>query len=242
MGLGFVLLAWAVIGTILAGIGLAILGGATASFTRGVKKGRRKAIIIAGLFPFACLTWAAIIFILQAIINDRWLHRDPGIGDGWYCPLPNGYRITMIDVTDQGWVSNPRTQGTEGDINEQEDAIFGVRTLQVTGPYIFGGVDSQAFKHLGDRNSKIDSYFLIDTRTGKRTTLPDYETLRDVASKLGVNPNLETIYSVYCRYRYSWFDAVAGIMLCVPPAICFVLLIRWIVRLRRTRDSELAAT
>jgi hypothetical protein len=240
MGLGFVLLAWTVIGTIMAGMGLAVFGGSTAYLTRGVAKGRRKAIIISGLFPFACLAWAAIVFIFQAVINDRFFHCDPGIGDGWYCPLPNGYTITMIDVTDQGFVSKPRTPGTEVDLNDEELTVSEVRMLQLAGPYILGGVGSQAFKHLGDRNSKIDSYFLIDTRTGKRTTLPDYETLRGVASKLGVNPNLETIHSVYCRYRYSWFDAVAGIMLCVPPAICFVLLIRWIVRLRRIRGPELA--
>jgi hypothetical protein len=242
MGLGFVLLAWAVIGTIMAGMGLVVFGGSTAYLTRGIAKGRRKAIIISGLFPFACLAWAAIVFIFQAVINDRFFHCDPGIGDGWYCQLPNGYKITMIDVTDQGWVSNPRTQANEGDINDQEDSIFGVQMLQVAGPFILGGVNSQAFKHLGDRNGQINSYFLIDTRTGKRTTLPNYEALRGIASQLGLNPNLETIYSVYSRYRYSWFDVAAGLLLCVPPIVCAVLLVRWIIRLRRTRGSVLLPT
>jgi hypothetical protein len=242
MGLGFVLLAWAVIGTIMAGMGLLVFGGSTAYFTRGVDKGRRKAIIISGLFPFACLAWAAIVFVFQAVINDRFFHCDPGVGDGWYCPLPNGYTITMIDVTDQGFVSKPRTPGAEVDLNDEELTVSEVRMLQLAGPYILGGVDSQAFNHMNEGSSKVDSYFVIDTRTGKRTTPPNSEALRGVASRLGINLNLEPIDAVYSRYRYSWFDAVAGIMLCVPPAICFVLLIRWIVRLRRTRDPILLPT
>lgn len=242
MGLGFVLFAWVIIGTIMAGIGLAVFGVATAFFTRGVLEGRRKAIIVAGIFPFACLFWAAIVFVFQAIVNDRVFHCDPGAGDGWCCPLPNGYKITMIDVTDQGWVSNTRTHGAEVDLNDEELTISGVRMLQLAGPYILGGIDSQAFNHLGDRDGKSDSYFVIDARTGKRTTLPNYEALRNAASRLGINLNLESIYSVYSRYRYSWFDSVAGLLLFVPPIVCLILLIRWIARLRRTRDSILLPT
>src|SRR5579872_2218365 len=136
MGIGFVLLLWAVAGTILAGLGAVILGGATAFFTRRVNKGRRRAVSAAILFPFACLAWAGAVFVVQAIVNESVLHRDPGLGDTWHCPLPNGYMITMIDVTDQGWVYSPKTQGPDGALAEQEDAIAGVRMLQVAGRYI----------------------------------------------------------------------------------------------------------
>ena len=55
MGLGFVLLIWAIVGTVVAGIGAMVLGYATALFTRGATGGRRRAIVAASLFPFACL-------------------------------------------------------------------------------------------------------------------------------------------------------------------------------------------
>ena len=108
MGLGIVLLFWAVIGTILAVGGIIIFGGVTAFCTRGAAKGRRSAITMACLFPIACLAWAGALFVFQAIVNEGLLHRDLGIGDTWHAPVSNGYQIMMIDVTNQGWVYNPR--------------------------------------------------------------------------------------------------------------------------------------
>ena len=90
MGLGFVLVIWAVVGTILAGIGLIVFGGATSFFTRGVPNGRRKAIAVAGLFPFACLAWAAANFVFQAVVNEGFLHRDPGLGGHMALPTADG--------------------------------------------------------------------------------------------------------------------------------------------------------
>ncbi|HEY6369795.1 MAG TPA: hypothetical protein VIX37_04395 [Candidatus Sulfotelmatobacter sp.] len=52
------------------------------------------------------------------------------MGDTWQAPLPNGYQIMMIDVTDQGWVYNPKTQA-DGDVSERHDAVAGVRNLEV---------------------------------------------------------------------------------------------------------------
>jgi hypothetical protein len=71
VGIGFVFIVWAFLGTVLAGVGLAVFSGAAAYFTRGVPNGRRRAIILAGAFPFFCLAWAALIFILQAVVNER---------------------------------------------------------------------------------------------------------------------------------------------------------------------------
>jgi len=147
MGIGIVVLIWAVLGTVIAAIVAATLGGATALLTRGAM-GRRKAIVTAILFPLACLAWGGAIFVFQAVVNEGILHRDLGIGDTWHAPLPNGYQIMMIDVTDQGWVYNPKTQPGSG-VAEQEDAVSGVRNVQVSGKYILGGIDSKAFEHLG---------------------------------------------------------------------------------------------
>ncbi len=45
--------------------------------------------------------------MFQEVINETVHHRDAGLGDTWRCPLPNGYALMMIDVTDQGWVPTP---------------------------------------------------------------------------------------------------------------------------------------
>lgn len=235
MGIAFVLLFWAIGGTIFSTLVALVFGGATASLTRGVTNGRRRAIFLAGLFPFACLVWAAVIFIFQAFVNEGLLHRDPGIGDAWHCSLPNGYEILMIDVTDYGSVYNPKTQPVAGGVGEQEDAVFGVRSLQISGPYIVGAVDEREPPEI--ETSKIDSYFILDTRTGKRTTLRTYDSVVSAAGQLGIPVSLEPIYRVYSRYRFSWFDVFAGTLLLGPILIGFAFLVRLVVGLRRARGQ-----
>src|ERR1700729_409672 len=152
MGIGIVLLFWAVAGTVVAALGAVTLGWITALLTRRVANNRCKVIIAASLFPLVCLGWGGAIFVFQAVVNEGLLHRDLGLGDTWHARLPNGYQIMLIDVTDQGWIYNPRTQPGSS-VGEREDAVAGVRNLQVAGRYILGATDGKAFEHLGeDRN------------------------------------------------------------------------------------------
>ena len=238
MGLGIVLIFWVVVGTVLACVGAIALAGLTALLTRGVHAGRRRAIVITALFPFLCFGWGGCVFVLQAVVNEGLLHRDLGIGDTWHAPLPNGYQIMMIDVTDQGWVYNPRTQGSDSAVGEQGDAVSGVRNLQVSGRYIFGDSDSKSFEHAGQETNQVDSYFILDTQTGKRTELKTYDDLRSRARDMNVSLNLEPINTVYARFRSTWFDLCAALLFFVPPLLGFSFLIVWIWRLRRTRLSD----
>jgi hypothetical protein len=235
MGIGIVLVFWAVIGTILAGIGALILGGAASFVTRGAQQGRRRVVLAAALFPVFCLAWAGMVFVFQALINETVLHRDAGLGDTWRCPLPNGYALMMIDVTDQGWVYNPKTQPGDA-VGEQEDAVSGVRTIQVVGRYILGASDSKWFGRLRDDSNQVDSFFLLDTDAGKRTAFPTYEALTIEAQRLGIQPNLEPINAVYSKYRFTKFDVFVGFLLCLPPIVATCLLAWWIARVRRTRE------
>jgi hypothetical protein len=239
MGIGIVLLFWAVLGTILAGLGLLIFGGATAHFTRGVKEGRRRAIVLASIFPFLCLGWAGAVFLFQAVVNEVVLHRDPGLGDDWHCPLPNGFALMMIDVTDYGWVYNPKTQEAGGGIAQQDDAIFGVRTVQVSGRYIFGGLDSKIPDEdvMKTDNEHVDSYFFIDTQTGQRSGFTSYSDLRDAVLKLGIQLNLQPIDEAYRRYRFTRFDIFVAFLLFVPPILAAGFLLNWIAKLRRTQEN-----
>lgn len=231
MGIGFVLLIWAVVGAILASIAAVVLGGTAALLTRGVSQGRKRVILATCVFPFLSLGWAGIVFLSQAAVNELVFHRDPGLGDTWQCPLPDGYALLMIDETEQGWVFNPKTQGWGG-VAEREDSISGVRVLQLSGPYILGGGDSHAYQ-FASKDDYIESYFVLDTKAGRHEIIPTYEALRCKAQQLGINLNLERISVVYSRYRYTWFEAFVGLLVCAPPLLPAWLLIRWIARLRK---------
>jgi hypothetical protein len=224
MGLAFVLVLWLVAGAVLAAIGGAILGWFTSLLTRGIGAPCDPVIRAARLLPLACLIWAGLVFVAQTGVNAGLLHRDIGIGDSWYAPLPNRYQIVFADVIDQGTV---RPEGSYGGID-------GVRLLQVTGPYLFGGLDTNAFGHDGDNSTEVNSYFVLDTRTGKRTDEVSLNALTLEATRLGVSLHLEPIYKVYSRYRFTWFDVVAACMLVLPPLAALIALGIWIVRIRHT--------
>lgn len=239
MGIVLVLVLWAVAGLILAALGAAGCGCITALLIRRATRGRRRVIIAASVFPFACLIWAGAVFGFQAIVNEGVLNRDLGMGDTWHAPLPNGYQIMMIDVSDQGWVYNPKTQRSSG-VMEQEDAVSGVRFLQVTPHHILGAVDSKAFDHLGSESDQVDRYFILDTLHGKRVNFKDRGSFEQRVRGFGFEPKLESINSIYSRFRFSWFDVFAGLLLLIPPIGGAILLLVWIVRLRRTRDFAAA--
>jgi hypothetical protein len=238
MGLGFALLIWDVVGVSAAAVGGLVLGRTAAYFTRGVQRGRKKLFLAASLFPLACLGWMGVVFIFQAIVNETALHRDAGLGDSWNCPLPNGYALLMIDTTDQGSVYNPKTQ-PYGSVGEREDAIAGVRLLQVAGRYILGGSDSRSFERLEDQGERVDSYFLLDTQLGKQSRFPNYDALRSKATELGISPHLESIASIYHRYRFTWFDAFVVLLGLVARVVSALLLLRWILRLRELNRVSL---
>lgn len=235
MGAGGVLLIATAVGLIAAAVAALVLLGATAFLTRRVTQGRRRGILAAAFFPFACVVWADTVAVFQWVVNESFLHRDPGFGDEWLCPLPNGYALMMIDVTDQGWVFHPKAQVVDG-VTEQVNAVDGVRALQVAGRYVLGGSDSQSYQHPEGSNI-MDSYFLLDAQTDTRTNFSNYDALHEQAQQLGIALRLEPISVVYSRYRFTWFDVFAGMLLCVPPLVSAWLLCLWIWRLRRTSDA-----
>ena len=182
------------------------------------------------LFRSACLGWAGGVFVFYAVVNEVVFHRDPGIGDAWTCPLPNGYAIEMIDVTDRGSLYNPKTQ----DINSR-DALSDVCVLQLAGRYILGGAACKSdVPHGPEAHDAVLTYFLLDTRTGKRADFPKYKDLRDAAIKLNIKLRLDRIDVVYGRYRFTWFDALAALGIFGVPLFCGWLLFRWMIRIRKS--------
>jgi hypothetical protein len=164
------------------------------------------------------------------------LHRDVGIGDGFDCPLPNGYALSFIDTTDAGTVYNPKGRPVWSGV--REDAVNDVTTMQLAGPYIFGGVDSHRLEHWEQNLITADSWFLLNTKTGERTDFKSLEGLEESARRTNTKLSLVPIGDLYSKYRFTWFDALAGALLVLPPLAAFAFLTRWTLRLRRTREAS----
>jgi hypothetical protein len=241
MGIGLALASWFVKGTAIA-TALAVLFGVLTSvrIAPGIR-GRRKAILAVCLFPFVCLSWFFAVFLFQAYVNEAFLYRDPGIGHTWQTPLPNGYAILLIDEKHDGMVFNPASRFSEDgeDIEHANapDAVSGVRTVQVAGTRILGGAGATGNYSSAAGRDRVDFYFLLDTEARTRADFGSYEALAQRARELGIAPRLEPLYHVYRRYRHTWFDVCAALLLVVPMVAGGLMLRRRIVRLR---DAEAA--
>ena len=237
MGIAVVLFVWAVFGITLAAIASFVLRRATAFLTGKAAPGPRgRVIAVAGCFPFLSLGWGGAVFVFQAYVNDTVFRRDPGLGDLWRCPLPNGYALTMIDEPDYASIYMPRAV-----LNEQEGAIRDVRLLQLTQSYMIGGTRDRRLEFDGGKSPKegeVDSYFALETETGQSTTFSSLEELRAALAPVGVEPRLLPVREIYNQFRLTWFDAFAGALFFLPPLIGFSLLARRILQLRRSADPQ----
>lgn len=233
MGIAVVLIFYAVALSIAACFGSAVLGGATYMLTRHSGSRRKIATIASALFPFVCVAYAGGWFIGYAVINYTVFHRDPGLGDSWETPLPNGYALMMIDVTDEGTVYNPKTQPVNGGVMGRDDAVFGVRQLQVSNGLIFGASDSGYFGRIGQDSDSVDTYFELNTAKKTHTEFKSLDELRRRAASEGVVLRLRPFASVFEDFRWTWFDYFAGSILLLLPAIGFFLLAFWVWRIRR---------
>lgn len=242
MGILFVMIFYAIALTVAATIGAAILAPTTAYLTRSATTGRKRVITASALFPFACVAFAGAWFVCYATINYTVFHRDPGLGDTWQTPLHNGFALMMIDVTDEGIVYNPKTQHGFDSIVGQQDTLFGVRKLQVIGNRIFGARDSGYFGRIGQDSTVVDTYFELDTNRGIPFEFKTLDALRMHAAAEGVVLDLRDFYAVYRKYRFTWFDYVAYAFLLLMPMLGFVLLARWVWRIRQHGRFQLSET
>lgn len=233
MGLGILFIAWAIVGMVVAVLGMGTLALAATLATRGVPKGRWKVIIAAGLFPILCLCWGAVTLVSHGIVNGVFLQQDSGSGNALHSALSNDYQILILEYADHGWVYNTKTQTGVGK-TEQEDAIARVQMVQVAMPYIVGATDSKASDNLGAASSRVDGYFILDTRQGKQRRFQDQAHFETAARSIGIDLKLRPVFAVYSEFRSNWFDGFTLPLLVVPPLIGGIILIRRIVRLRRT--------
>lgn len=237
MGIVFVLNLYALALAIAASVAALVLGASTYLLTRRSDPKRKLAVLASILFPFACVVFAGGWFVTYAIINAEIFHRDPGLGDSWETPLPNGYALLMIDTTDEGTVYNPKTQPDQGSVMSRDDTVFDVRQLQISKNLIFGASDRRDSDPIGLDSNVLDFYFELNTRTGRHTEFKSLEALRQRATSEGVSLNLRKFYSVYLDYRTTWFDYLAGAILLLAPSVGFAVLARWVWKIRRLGRS-----
>lgn len=235
MGLGFVLFIWLALGVVAACIGAVVLVVGMLLFRRKLGKTFWRSALLVAAFPFACLAWAGIVFVAQAIINGVVLGRDPGIGDGFWCPLPNGYAISAIDTTDTALVYNPKTSSASGEIKMRQDAVPDVNRMQVEGRYIFAAVDGDTFNGLG-RNAR-KGYYLLDTKAMVREDFKSETELAAAAAKLGIALNLKSMYWNYGHFRFTWFDVSVLVVLLAGPLVGLLLLVQLLRRMRAAAKS-----
>ena len=237
MGIAVVLIFYAVVLTIAASVGAVLFGVLSYLLTRRSRQHRKNIILASVCFPFLCVAYAGVWFVLYAVINYAVFHRDPGLGDSWETPLPNGYALMMIDTTDQGTVYNPKTQTDRGVVTGQDDAVFGVRQLQVSKQLIFGARDSGYFSRIGQDSNVVDSYFELDTAKKTRREFKSLDELRQQAALEGATLQLREFDSVFRDYRTTWFDYLAGAILLLVPISGFVSLAWWVWKVRRINPS-----
>jgi hypothetical protein len=233
MGLGIVLIFWAIVGSTAGTVGAFVLYSVAKHFIRGRDQDSHRLRATIGLFPFYCLAWAGCVFAVYAITNAVVFDRDPGIGDGWYSPLPNGYTVDMIDVTDRGTLYRSKTQ----DSNSRE-AIRGVCLLQLAGRYMMAAADCrEGYAHDPRDPDSVLSFFLVDTQTGSRSAFKSYATLNDAATQVKVGLHLEPIVDVYDRFRFTWFDGAAALLMFGVPFYYGFLLFKRGLRIRNVDNG-----
>ncbi|HVG25056.1 MAG TPA: hypothetical protein VND45_12925 [Thermoanaerobaculia bacterium] len=210
MGIGCVLLAWAIVGAVAAGgaaCGLMLCVFLVRRFRPAV--GRRW-IVVAGALPFALLAYAGVAFGVYALWCENVRRVDPGIGDVWQVPLPNGWRFLMIDTPDSAMLVPP-----SGDNIAVDRARLGMR---------------------GDTILVADAgqFFAIDTKTRRRTEFASEEAmLRTFGSSRG---ELSDANWFYTRRRWTIADALAGVVIAAPAAMLLLAMaVRFLIVAARRR-------
>ena len=150
----FGMLIWACVSIALA-IVLGLLGALIALPLAGKHKRKRKltlAFLSPGLSIAILIGCSIITMVVTSVVCDV----DLGIGDTWTAPLPNGYKITSIDMPGNGSIQK-----------WDNHSITNVRAnqLQVIGDTIIGKYDK-------------NDYFLLDTRTDSVSHFDSMEPLQ----------------------------------------------------------------
>ena len=195
MGIGFVIIIWGIIFTILFAptsffIGLAVRWwvlrreGRVISFRRAMTF---------GIFPFILLVYGFFALIGYAFHCELVRKVDPGIGDGWQVPLGNDYYLCMIDTPEHGYLMRHECSGS---------------------PISDGISKINVFDHVVAGKAKID--FTLDLTDGH---LAEFDA---ASEKFQIYENeLVSVNQFYIERRWSYIDVIALLIIGIP-ALFFI--------------------
>jgi hypothetical protein len=186
MGIGFVLMLWALLlgcAAVPVSIGLAVRSRRNRQHSGTGAKIVRP--IGAALFPFVLLAYGGVAFIGYATWCVRVRHVDPGIGDSWVVPVGNNYSFGMIDVPEHGSLLKEGSFGTPvvSDIVELAEASDRI---------------------IGRSNSK--GLFVLNTRSDQLRSFLELDAFQKEISPL---PTLQSANTFYLHRRWGFLDLVA---------------------------------
>lgn len=101
MGIGFVIIIHLVAIFVFSAF-LAVIGAFICYFAAKNKRNRK--VLLAIISPFIALYTLYFTAVAGAIGVSEYKGIDVGIGDVWYVPLPNNYRLTFIDSPEQAYI------------------------------------------------------------------------------------------------------------------------------------------
>lgn len=194
MGIGFVLIVWAILLTLLAVPALVALH-RFAMLTGGPARAKRMlrwAIVAA---PLAA-GYAGAAFFAYALWCTEIRGVDPGLGDWASIPLGAHFTLSFIDVPDEAIIA-------EGRASDRRPLESKITHIGQSGGYVYG-------------LRAHDSAFVLDTRSG---TLHHYvdQQLPIALRQVGVGtPLVVPVAEFYESRRWGWPDLVAAMALVIP--------------------------
>jgi len=235
VGLAIVLFVAAmVVGFVLACFAAVVLFALAAWLTRGVERGRGGFLVVTALFPFLCVAWMGAAYVGHGLVNVLIFERSVRGGDELDCPLPNGYAL-FFDKGSREVGTLYRPAGWPRWRSGKQEGIPDVRLLQLAKGYMLGGRGRRLVETPEAGDHIVESYFLLETGTGRKTEFAMLPELEQAAGQAGLRPQLQPVGEVYAAHGRTWFDGVLLWLMLLPVALGTFGMFRWLGRLRARR-------
>jgi hypothetical protein len=192
--------------------------------TRNVQRNRRSAVVLAFLFPILTTFYLEAGLIGYGIVRHL-LGKDSFVDGIYHYPLVNGYRVVIFDKMPE--MATVEHGNGELDVSE-------VRSIEVSGGLII--VQAHRGKDASDwgRDKPANSYFVIDSATGRQTEYPSLDRLERAMNEQGVRLHPMSIDELLADAAGPGVvGCVVFLLLIIPAALAAVLLIRRLQHLRR---------
>jgi hypothetical protein len=224
VGIGFVFLIYLVVLAVLLVPAVAICAGLGYFFVRKSRKKIKGIVVltacvlpvVSGIYLVGCIIVMAIVGLASG--------RDVGFGDGFDLPLHNHYHWSAIDETDSAEVydQEDRRATDGGDTHIEEDdrnAFANVLELQEEGDWLAGAYGSHDSRFDNPPGNQVpDHWFLFNTRTHQRVDAKSETELQADAVAKGFHLHMQSSGAFYSSHRLTPIDAIAAIILLIPPA------------------------